>query len=78
MIAEAARNLGRRIALVGSGDLSHKLKTEGPYGYSPWGPEYDQRIMDVMGRGAFGELLEFTEDFCARAGDCLLYTSRCV
>ena len=26
--------------------------------------------MGVMGRGAFGELVEFTEDFCARAGEC--------
>lgn len=70
IIAEAAGALGRRIAIVGSGDLSHKLKTEGPYGYSPRGPEYDKRIMDVMGRGDFGELLEFTEDFCEKAGEC--------
>lgn len=70
IIAEAAGRLGRRIILVGSGDLSHRLKTDGPYGYSPQGPQYDARIMDVMGRGAFGELLEFTEGFCEKAGEC--------
>lgn len=70
IIAEAARKRERRIAIVGSGDLSHKLKEEGPYGYSPQGPEYDDRIMDVMGRGAFGELLEFTQSFCKKAGEC--------
>ena len=48
IVAEAAGNLGRRIVLVGSGDLSHKLKADGPYGFSPQGPEYDRRIMEVM------------------------------
>lgn len=70
IVAEAAGNLGRRIVLVGSGDLSHKLKADGPYGFSPQGPEYDRRIMEVMGAGRFGELLEFTEPFCEKAAEC--------
>lgn len=70
MIKETADFLGRRIVLIASGDLSHHLKEDGPYGYQKEGPEYDQRIMDVMGRGAFGELLSFSEDFCEKAGEC--------
>lgn len=70
IVAQAAENLGRRIFVVGSGDLSHKLKAEGPYGYSPQGPEYDERIMEVMGAGRFGELLEFSESFCEQAAEC--------
>lgn len=69
-IKEAAEALNRRVVLIASGDLSHRLKEDGPYGYQKEGPEYDSRIMDVMGRGAFGELLEFTENFCERAGEC--------
>ena len=34
------------------------------------GPEYDRRIMEVMEQGAFGELLEFSEQFCEQAGEC--------
>ena len=26
--------------------------------------------MDVMGRGAFGELFDFSEDFCDKAAEC--------
>lgn len=70
IVARAAGNLGRRIAVVGSGDLSHKLKADGPYGFSPQGPEYDRRIMDVMGGGRFGELLDFSESFCEQAAEC--------
>ena len=69
-IQRAAEELGRRTVLIGSGDLSHRLKEDGPYGYQEEGPLYDSRIMDVMERGAFGELLEFPEDFCEKAGEC--------
>lgn len=69
-IREAAQTLGRNTVVIASGDLSHKLKEEGPYGYQEEGPVYDGRIMDVMGRGAFGELLEFSEDFCEKAAEC--------
>lgn len=70
IIKEAADDLGRRIVIVGSGDLSHKLQDYGPYGYAPEGPVYDDRIMDVMGRGAFGELFDFDEGFCDKAAEC--------
>lgn len=69
-IKETAQTLGRNTVVIASGDLSHKLKEDGPYGYQEEGPAYDARIMDVMGRGAFGELLEFSEDFCEKAAEC--------
>ncbi len=70
IIQKAAENTGRRTVFVGSGDLSHKLQDYGPYGFAPEGPEYDERIMDVMGRAAFGELFDFDEGFCDRAAEC--------
>lgn len=70
IIREAAENTGRRVVMVASGDLSHKLQEHGPYGYVPEGPEYDERIMDVMGRAAFGELLDFDAAFCDKAAEC--------
>lgn len=69
-IRAAAQSLGRSTVVIASGDLSHKLKEDGPYGYQEEGPVYDARIMDVMGRGDFGELLAFSEDFCEKAAEC--------
>lgn len=69
-IQETAKLLNRKTVLIASGDLSHRLKEDGPYGYRKEGPEYDSRIMDVMGRAAFGELFGFSEDLCEKAGEC--------
>ena len=69
LIEKAVSRLGRRVVIIASGDLSHKLKGDGPYGYSAQGPEYDQRIMEIMGNARFGQLLEFKEEFCEKAGD---------
>lgn len=70
MIQRTAEALNRRIVVIGSGDLSHKLRADGPYGLSKEGPLYDERIMDVMGRAAFDELLDFDEVFCDKAAEC--------
>ncbi len=69
-IKETAKLLNRKTVIIASGDLSHRLKEDGPYGYCKEGPEYDSRIMDVMGRAAFGELFAFSEGFCEKAGEC--------
>lgn len=69
-IREVSEKLDRRTVVIASGDLSHRLKEDGPYGYRKEGPEYDARIMDVMGRGAFGELFAFSEEFCEKAAEC--------
>ena len=70
IIRQAAEETGCRVVYVASGDLSHKLQEYGPYGYAPEGPQYDDRIMDVCGRAAFGELFDFSEGFCDRAAEC--------
>ena len=70
MIREAVQLTGRRAVYVASGDLSHKLQSYGPYGFAEEGPRYDERIMDVCGRAAFGELFDFDETFCEKAAEC--------
>ena len=37
-IREAAERLDRRVVFIASGDLSHKLREDGPYGFDPSGP----------------------------------------
>ncbi len=70
MIKEAVDITGRRTVFVASGDLSHKLKDYGPYGFAPEGPVYDERIMDVAKRAAFKELFDFDESFLDKAAEC--------
>ena len=70
IIRQAVDELGRDVVFVASGDLSHKLQDYGPYGFAKEGPQYDDRIMDVCGRAAFGELFAFDENFCEKAAEC--------
>lgn len=70
LIARACDQLGRRVAVVASGDLSHYCQERGPYGFREQGPKYDERIMEVMGAGDFDALLDFDESFLAAAGEC--------
>lgn len=70
LIAETAEKLGRKIAWIASGDLSHKLTKEGPYGFNPAGPQYDKKIMEVMGIGNFADLFSFKDDFLEEAAEC--------
>lgn len=69
-IKETAERLHRKTVIVASGDLSHRLKEDGPYGFREEGPMYDERIMEVMGTGDFSKLFDFSEKFCEKAGEC--------
>lgn len=61
LIAKAANNLGRKVAVVGSGDLSHCQKAGTNYGFKPCGPAYDKKIMEIMGDADFESLLALTD-----------------
>lgn len=70
IVQRAAGELNRRLVYVASGDLSHKLKDDGPYGFDKNGPVYDEKIMDCMGKGDFGQLLKFDPYLCDKAAEC--------
>ncbi len=69
-ITKTAEKLGRRIVLVASGDLSHKLREDGPYGYAKEGPQFDQLVTQALKEGDFLSLLELNPDFCEAAAEC--------
>lgn len=69
-IAEASENLGRRVVIAASGDLSHKLKASGPYGFAPEGPEFDKQVTEAMAKGDFLRFLTIDPLFCNRAAEC--------
>jgi len=70
LLRDAVNELGRNAVFIASGDLSHKLKEDGPYGFDPAGPVYDEKIMEVMGGGRFGELMDFEENLLNNAAEC--------
>ena len=69
-IKDTAEALGTKTVVIASGDLSHRLKPDGPNGYRKEGAEYDAQVMGIMERGDFDELLDFDEGFRSIAGEC--------
>ena len=69
-IAGAVNRLGRRAVFVASGDLSHKLRDDGPYGYAPEGPVFDRRVTRAMADGDFLQFLTMDPGLCDRAAEC--------
>ena len=69
-VAKAVDTLGRRAVFVASGDLSHKLKKDGPYGFAPEGPVFDDAVTKTMASGNFLEFLTMDPALCERAAEC--------
>lgn len=69
-IAQAVENLGRRAVFVASGDLSHKLKADGPYGFASEGPLFDEAVTSTMASGDFLRFLTMDTTLCERAAEC--------
>ena len=64
------KNLKRNAVFIASGDLSHKLKENGPYGFAKEGPLFDKEIVDIMEKGELNRLMEFAPGFCEKAAEC--------
>lgn len=69
-VAAAVEALGRRAVFVASGDLSHKLKDDGPYGFAPEGPKFDEAVTQTMASGDFLQFLTMNPALCERAAEC--------
>lgn len=69
-IQAAAGQTKQRTVILASGDLSHYVRADGPYGFRKEGPEYDGLLMDILSRAAFGELLQMPKALVRQAGQC--------
>ena len=70
LIAQVADELNRRTFFIASGDLSHKLKSDGPYGFVEEGPQFDSAVMENLGGADFLKLLTMDNKMCSRAAEC--------
>lgn len=70
MLQEVIEKLDRKVVFIGSGDLAHCQKEDGPYGFQPEGPMYDEKIMHTMGTGNFLELFQYDPELLEKAMEC--------
>lgn len=58
-----------KFALIASGDLSHCLKEEGPYGFHPEGPRFDKDLIDALNGKDIKKIIKL-DDIYPEAGEC--------
>lgn len=69
-IASAAASSGKNVVLIASGDLSHRLKIDGPYGFADEGPIFDRKITELMRSNKTDEIRNIDPDIAGPAGEC--------
>jgi len=70
VIAEIAQKSKKRIAIIASGDLSHRLIQTAPAGYTEAGKEFDKSLLNHLKNKDTEAVLEMDEDFIEEAGEC--------
>lgn len=69
-ISETVLQLKKKVVIIASGDLSHKLLAEGPYGFTQEGLDFDKQVTEAMAEGNFLKFLLFDHDFLEKAAEC--------
>lgn len=69
-ITRSALQSDSRCVLVASGDLSHKLKPDGPYGFDPAGPVFDKLFGEIVAQGQPLAFAEIDSDLSENAAEC--------
>jgi AmmeMemoRadiSam system protein A/AmmeMemoRadiSam system protein B len=69
-IRKAADTLGRSVAFVASGDLSHRLKPEAPAGYNPAAYRFDEEVVDALRDNSPNRIIDIDQDLRRTAGEC--------
>ena len=69
-ISRAVESLGRRTALVASGDLSHRLKPEAPAGYNPDAHLFDEAVVNAIRENQPQDIREIDQGLRRMAGEC--------
>jgi len=63
------RDLKQKIALIASGDMSHCLKEDGPYGFHPDGPKYDKELIELLKKKDIKRIFRL-DNLYPQAGEC--------
>ncbi|MBC8060291.1 MAG: AmmeMemoRadiSam system protein A [Clostridiaceae bacterium] len=70
ILKRAVEELKEKTVFIASGDLSHRLKEDGPYEYSPFGEKFDTEFLNNLKAGDVCSLFKMDEETVCSAGEC--------
>lgn len=77
-LARAAATIQGPIAVVASGDMSHRLRQGAPAGFHPRASEFDQTFVDLLRRGDYGGLAHLDPALQSLAAEDVVDATRVV
>ena len=69
-IRKAVDHVGRPVAFVASGDLSHRLKPEAPAGYNPGAHVFDEEVVAAINDNEPERIVQIDPELRRMAGEC--------
>jgi len=69
-IRKIINQTNKRVAVVASGDLSHRLTKDAPAGYSKIGKEFDKKLICLLKENDVKGILNLEPNFIEEAGEC--------
>lgn len=69
-VHETAHFSNKKIAVIASGDLSHRLLPDAPAGFNPRGKEFDEQVLAAMRENSLPLLRRLPDDLVEDAGQC--------
>jgi AmmeMemoRadiSam system protein A/AmmeMemoRadiSam system protein B len=69
-IRRAVDQVGRPVAFVASGDLSHRLKPEAPAGYNPVAHVFDDEVVEAINTNKPDRIIHIDPELRRMAGEC--------
>ncbi|MFO7807407.1 MAG: AmmeMemoRadiSam system protein B [Candidatus Moraniibacteriota bacterium] len=70
IIQKICKKTNEKIALIASGDLSHRLMPFAPAGYSPQGKIFDEQLINLLEEKNFQGVLGMNSQLIEEAGEC--------
>jgi AmmeMemoRadiSam system protein A/AmmeMemoRadiSam system protein B len=69
-IRKSIEKIGRRVAFIASGDLSHRLRRDAPAGYNPDAHLFDEEVLDAIRNCSTSRIVDIDQEVRRMAGEC--------
>ncbi|OGF36782.1 AmmeMemoRadiSam system protein B [Candidatus Falkowbacteria bacterium RIFOXYC2_FULL_48_21] len=69
-LKEAIFGSDKRIAIIASGDLSHRLSFQSPAGFSPRAKEFDKKLIQLLKKKSVDGVVGLDPELIENAGEC--------
>ncbi len=69
-VQRAVGESGKKVAVIASGDLSHRLTRGAPAGYDPLGEKFDREMVRLLKAADAAGVMNLDPDLVERAGEC--------